>query len=341
MMEVVTTSARLLSLLSLLQARRDWPGHLLATRLGVSPRTLRRDVERLRALGYRVRALKGPAGGYRLDAGSELPPLRFDDEQAVALAVALQTAASSGAAVGEAAERALATVRQVLPTHLRHRVDTIEVSALHTAATRSAPVAPAVLQTISEATRAHQALRFDYHSGDGTPDPAAAPPRLVHPHHLLTWDGRWYLVGWDPGKDDWRIFRVDRMDLRRSAGPRFTPRQLPGGDPNAFVSARFKGSPQADAWPCIGEVILPLPAREVAPFVGDGAVEDLAPDRCRVVQGSWSWASLAAAFGRFDAEIEVVGPSELADAFAVLAGRCARAASGPARPPAGRRSPGG
>lgn len=333
----MTTSGRLLTLLSLLQARRDWPGPLLASRLDVSPRTLRRDVERLRALGYRVRALKGPAGGYRLDAGSELPPLRFDDEQAVALAVALQTAASSGVAVGEAAERALATVRQVLPAHLRHRVDTIEVSAVRTDTTGTATVAPATLQAISEAVRTHQALRFDYRT-DATAERPVAPPRLVHPHHLLTRDGRWYLVAWEPGREDWRIFRVDRMDLRRSTGPRFAPRELPGGDPASFVSARFKGSHTSDTWPCSGEVILSLPASEVAPFVADGAVEDLAPDRCRIVQGSWSWAALAAAFGRFDAEIEVVGPSQLVDAFAVLAGRFARASSDPARPASRRRT---
>ena len=124
------TSSRLLTLLSLLQARRDWPGATLAERLDVTPRTVRRDIDRLRELGYPVQAFKGPDGGYRLDAGSELPPLLFDEDQAVALAVALQLAATSGAGVGEAAARALATVRQVLPARPRHRVDAVQVTPL-------------------------------------------------------------------------------------------------------------------------------------------------------------------------------------------------------------------
>ena len=123
------TSARLLSLLSLLQVQREWPGALLAQRLGVSPRTVRRDVDRLRDLGYPVRAGFGPHGGYRLEAGSELPPLLFDDEQAVALAVALRSATALPG-VDEAAARALATVRQVLPARLRHRVDAVQVTAV-------------------------------------------------------------------------------------------------------------------------------------------------------------------------------------------------------------------
>src|SRR4051812_46537791 len=134
--------ARMLMLLSLLQTRRDWPGRVLAERLEVTPRTVRRDVDRLRALGYRVRAIKGPDGGYRLDAGSELPPLLFDDDQAVALAVALQTAAGSGAGVEEAAARALATVRQVLPARLRHRIDLLRVTTVPPA---TPVVEPAVL----------------------------------------------------------------------------------------------------------------------------------------------------------------------------------------------------
>ena len=177
------TSARLLSLLSLLQARRDWPGSLLAERLQVSPRTVRRDVDRLRELGYPVRAIKGPDGGYRLAPGTDLPPLLFDDDQAVALAVALRTAATSGAGVGEAAARALTTVRQVMPARLRHRIDALEVTALG-----SAPaVDGAVLVALGAAVRAREVLRFDHGPGGG-------PPRRTEPHHLVTRGGRWYLV---------------------------------------------------------------------------------------------------------------------------------------------------
>lgn len=179
------TSARLLSLLSLLQARRDWPGALLAERLEVSPRTVRRDVDRLRELGYPISTTKGPDGGYRLDAGTELPPLLFDDEQAVALAIALQIAATTGAGIEEAAARALNTVRQVMPARLRHRIDTVRVTAVERSATRPAPQADSgVLMTLSAAVHAREVLRFDYTpasppavDGDGV----QIPPRRVQP----------------------------------------------------------------------------------------------------------------------------------------------------------------
>ena len=200
------TSARLLSLLSLLQARRDWPGALLAERLAVSPRTVRRDVDRLRELGYPIAAVKGPDGGYRLDAGTRLPPLLFDDDQAVALAVALQIAAVSGAGIGEAAARALTTVRQVMPARLRHRVDALRVTAVERPTARPAPpVDSEVLVAVGAAVHAHEVLRFDYG------DDGAGPPRRVEPHHLVTWAGRWYLVAWDLDRADWRTFRVDRI----------------------------------------------------------------------------------------------------------------------------------
>ncbi|MFE2822054.1 helix-turn-helix transcriptional regulator [Streptomyces sp. NPDC059271] len=377
------TSARLLSLLSLLQARRDWPGQLLAERLDVSPRTVRRDIDRLRELGYPIRTAKGPDGGYRLGAGTELPPLLFDDEQAVALAVALRTAAVTGAGIEEGAVRALNTVRQVMPARLRHRVDALEVTAVDRAGTAVRPQAdPAVLLALSAAVRAREVVRFDYTPAwtppsapnAASPHPAGGlapdPPRRAEPHHLVTRGGRWYLVAWDLDRDDWRTFRADRIDPRTPTGPRFTPREVPGGDVAAFVAGRFRGSkaragvgtdgspgargsteaegsdgsggsvPFAD-WPCRGEVLLDLPAAVVSGYASDGVVEELGPGRCRLVLGSWSWAGLAAAVAGFDTEIQVVGPPELADAFARLARRCARAASlagrdGPAdtsRPP--------
>ncbi|GAB3576360.1 WYL domain-containing protein [Amycolatopsis endophytica] len=307
------TSARLLALLSLLQARRDWPGALLAERLEVSPRTVRRDVDRLRELGYPIETTKGPDGGYRLGAGTQLPPLLFDDEQAVALAVALRIATTSGAGIAEAAVRALNTVRQVMPARLRHRIDTVRITAVERP---GAPAADsAVLTAISGAVHAREVLRFDY-AGTG-------PPRRVEPHHLVVRGGRWYLVAWDLDRRDWRTFRADRISPRTPAGPRFTPRDLPGGDVAAFVADRFSGGA-----PCRGEVILHLPAAEVSPFVADGIVEELGPDRCLLVLTSWSWTALAAALGRFDTDIEVVGPAELRDAFAVLARRYARTARG-------------
>ncbi|MFE9696154.1 helix-turn-helix transcriptional regulator [Streptomyces sp. NPDC006270] len=328
------TSARLLALLSLLQARRDWPGGLLAERLGVSPRTVRRDVDRLRELGYPIAAFKGPDGGYRLDAGARLPPLLFDDDQAVALAVALRTAAATGAGIGEAATRALTTVRQVMPARLRHRVDALQVTAVERRGGRPRPQAdPRVLVTLSAAVRAREVLRFD-HSPAARPATAdAAPPvRRVEPHHLVTWGGRWYLVAWDLDREDWRTFRADRISPRTPTGPRFTPRDVPGGDVAAFVAARFQGPEAPDGWPCRGEVILDAPASEVAAHVRDGIVEEYGPDRCRVVLGAWSWPVLAAEFGRFDVDIEVVGPDGLRDAFARLARRYADAAGTEAEP---------
>ena len=309
------TSARLLSLLSLLQARRDWPGQVLADRLEVSARTVRRDVDRLRELGYRIQTVKGPDGGYRLDAGTELPPLLFDDDQAIALAVALRIAATTGAGIEEAAARALNTVRQVMPARLRHRIDTIQVTAVRRSAVR---LDSSVLVALSAAVHACEVLRFDY--------AGAAVPRRVQPHHVVTWGGRWYLVAWDLDRDDWRTFRVDRITPRTPTGPRFTPRELPGGDVAAYVAGSFQGARATGDWPCRGEVILDLPAEAVSRYAGDGFVEALGPDRCRLVLGSWSWAGLAATIGRFDADIEVVGPAELKEAFAHLARRYADAA---------------
>lgn len=342
----MTTSSRLLRLLSLLQTHRDWPGRLLADRLEISPRTVRRDIDRLREMGYRIGAVKGPDGGYRLEAGSELPPLLFDDDQAVALGVALQGATAMGAGIEEAALRALTTVRQVMPSRLRHRLDALQVTMLRSA--RERPASPEVLVAISTAIRAREVLRFDYPGADaGRADAAGAdpgtaddrPPRRVEPHHLVAADGRWYLVGWDLERDEWRIYRADRIRPRIPTGPRFGPREVPGGDVRVFVSARFKGSAQDDTWPCRGRVILDLPMRDVAPFVEDGTVEPLGEDRCVVEAGSWSWVALAASFGRFDARVEVLDPPELAEAFTTLSERYAAAGnrgdrlSSPVAPP--------
>ncbi|MEY9928421.1 putative DNA-binding transcriptional regulator YafY [Catenulispora sp. GP43] len=312
------TSARLLSLLSLLQARRDWPGADLAERLEVSPRTVRRDIDRLRELGYPIATTKGPDGGYRLAAGSELPPLLFDDDQAVALAVALQAAVAGGGGIEEAAVRALNTVRQVLPSRLRRRVDMVQVTAIGSGAGQAA-VGVEVLTALSAAIHAREVLRFDYADAD--------MPRRVEPQHLVTRGGRWYLVAWDLERDDWRVFRADRIRPRIPTGPRFSPREVPGGDVAAFVTSRFQGS-DGGGWPCRGEVILHAPIAEVAPFAHDAVVEEVGPERCRLVLGAWSWPALAAAVGAFDADVEVVGPAELKYAFAMLARRYASAARG-------------
>lgn len=332
---MVGNSSRMLSLLSLLQTRRDWPGPLLADRLGVTARTVRRDVDRLRELGYSVVATRGPEGGYRLAPGTDLPPLLFDDEQAVAIAVALQGVTASGVDLDEAAARALATVRQVMPSRLRHRVDGIRF----TAPPPVDPVDPAVLEVVSAATRDARVLRFRYDRvavpgadpapGDETAGTTAvpsagdlpAPPRRVEPHGVVLRGGRWYLLAWDLDRDDWRVFRLDRVHPRSPGGAPFARRPLPGPDAAAVVAARAKGSADADRWPCEGVVDLELPPREVAPWVADGLLEARGEHRSRLTIGSWSWAGVLAAALRFDAPFTVVGPPELRAAAEVAAAR--------------------
>ncbi|MFC7431384.1 MULTISPECIES: helix-turn-helix transcriptional regulator [unclassified Agrococcus] len=315
-----TPAQRLLAVLSLLQARRDWPGDALATRLDVSARTVRRDVDRLRGMGYRIHAIKGPGGGYRLEAGSELPPMRFDDGQAVALAVALRTASAAGTAVAEDAVRALATVRQVLPAPLRHRVDALAVSSLDAAGAVAAD--PDVLLAVATAERADEMLRIVYDGREG-------PSWRVEPHGVVLAQGRWYLVAFDPERDRWRLLRVDRIRPLPPTGVRFARREVPGGDARAFVLARFRGSTTGTDWPCRGSVVLALPADRVLPFASEGEVEEVdgVDGRAtRLTLGAWSWMGLAASFARFDAAMTQVTPPELAAAFGVLGERAAAAA---------------
>jgi predicted DNA-binding transcriptional regulator YafY len=318
------TSARLLALLSLLQTRRDWPGALLAERLEVSPRTVRRDVDRLRDLGYPVRAIKGPDGGYRLDAGADLPPLLFDDDQAIAVAVALQTATTTVTGIEEGALRALATVRQVMPARLRQRVDALQVTTVDRyGGSRRAKVDSEHLIAVGTAVRAREVLRFDYAS-PGVQQDEWPPPRRAEPHHLVTWGGRWYLVAFDLDRADWRTFRVDRMTPRTPTGPRFTPRELPAADVASYISERF----QRSEWPCRGEAILHAPASLVVRWAGSEAVvEEIGPDRCRLIVGAWSWTGLAAWLGMFDVDLQIVGPAELRNAASHLATRYSSAAS--------------
>lgn len=315
---MLASSSRMLSLLSLLQARRSWPGPVLAERLGVTTRTVRRDVDRLRELGYAIDADKGPDGGYRLAAGTDLPPLLFDDEQAVALAVALQHVPASGVDVAEAAVRALTTVRQVMPSRLRHRIDGIDFASTPA----PDPVDPAVLAAVSAAVRDVRTLRFDYAGGGDD-----VVRRRTEPHALVARAGRWYLVAWDLDRADWRTFRLDRL-APQPGGVRFTRRPLPATDARAFVAARARGASTDDRWPCTGQVDLPLPAREVAPWLGDGSLEELADGSTRITIGSWSWTGVLALAARFDVPFAVVGPEPLRAAASTLAERLSAAADG-------------
>lgn len=326
------TSSRILTLLSLLQTRRDWSGQELADRLDVTPRTVRRDIDRLRELEYRIEAWKGPAGGYRLAAGSELPPLRFDDEQAVAIAVALRGAPALGVDIDEAAARALQTVRQVMPSRLRHRVDGIRFTG-SAAAMVEMRVDPDVLEIVSTATRDRLVLRFDYTpsptSESGSADDSTpVAPRRVEPHAVIARGGRWYLVAWKLDSAEWRVYRLDRITPRVQLGAQFEERSIPTGDARTFLEARFKGASDANEWPCTGDVLLRVPAFEAASWLPDALITEVDEISCLVRLGSWSWTGLLASIARFDADFDVVGPPELAEAAAALAARFAAAADG-------------
>ena len=232
------TSGRLLRLLALLQARREWGGGELADRLGVSGRTIRRDIERLRELGYPVESLTGPAGGYRLKPGTEIPPLLLDDDEAIAIAVGLGTAArSSVTGIEETAVRALVKLEQVLPAHLSRRVRALG-SAVVSPPASGPTVDPHHLTVIAAACRDTECLRFAYRSRDGTDS-----RREVEPHALVNFGRRWYLVAWDRRREDWRSFRVDRLARPASTGIRFTGRELPAPDAATFVNQSIMGSP--------------------------------------------------------------------------------------------------
>ncbi len=313
------TSGRLLKLLSLLQTRRDWPGGELADRLGVSGRTIRRDVERLRELGYPVDAVTGPAGGYRLHAGTAMPPLLLDDDEAVAIAVGLRTAAgASVTGIEETSIRALVKLEQVLPAHLRRRVNALQ-SVLATLPASGPMVDPEALTAIAGACRERERLRFAYRSRDAT-----RSTRHVEPHSLVNLGRRWYLVAWDCDREGWRTFRIDRLERPRPAGTRFTPRTLPAQDPAAYVAANLKAAPSRHQ----ARVTLHAPAGQVRarPYLW-GTVEPIDEHTCeyRTSDDSLDW--LAMRVGMFGVEFEVHEPPELVAAVRALAERCARAAT--------------
>ena len=234
-------TARLLRLLSLLQTHRHWAGGELATRLEVSARTLRRDVDRLRELGYPVDATRGTDGGYQLQAGAQLPPLLLDDEEAVAIAVGLRTAAH-GAVTGieETAVRALAKLQQVLPAPLRRRVEAVAAGTVSSPGWPGDAVDADVLVAVAQACRGSEQLRFRYTAGDGS-----QTRRLVEPHRLVSRHRRWYLIGWDVQRADWRVFRADRIEEPFANGVRVAPRELPAEDAAAFLAASLRNRPTA------------------------------------------------------------------------------------------------
>ncbi len=317
---MLETSARLLRLLSLLQAHREWSGADLAGRLGVTPRTVRRDVDRLRELGYPVDASPGTGGGYRLGAGAELPPLLLDDDEAVAVAVGLRTAAGQGIeGIGETSVRALAKLEQVLPDRLRRRVGALNAFTVPMLrGSLPSAVDPAVLSELAQLCRDTERLRFEYRTHEG-----AVSRRTVEPHRLVCTERRWYLVAWDVDRADWRTFRVDRITPKPPHGPRFTPRTPPADDLAAYVS---KGvSTRAYASHAVVRLLAPIEeaAERISPSAG--TLEPDGEEACLLRTGAPSLDVMVIHVMVMGFEFEVLEPPELVDAIRVSRDRLSRA----------------
>ncbi len=305
---MANTSTRTLRLLSLLQTHRYWQGTELAERLGVSVRTLRRDIDRLRELGYPVEAQRGVDGGYQLAAGAALPPLVIDDEEAVALAVGLQTAAQGAVeGIAESSVRALAKVVQVMPARLRHRVEALRTMTVPAewGGPAGAGVDPDVLTTVALACRDREQLRFTYRGADGR-----RTDRHVEPHRLVCLSRRWYLVAYDLTRHDWRSFRADRLTAPESTGYRFRPRDLPAADAADFVRSGLDSLPR----PYRVEVLVDAPAPTVRERIGRWCtIEEVDAGHCRIrtTTHSLDWPTMW--LGMLGAEFRVIGPPELLD----------------------------
>jgi len=318
---MLETSERLLRLLSLLQSPRDFTGPELAERLRVSTRTVRNDVGRLRTLGYPVHATRGSVGGYRLGAGASLPPLLLDDDEAVAIAIGLRTAAvGSIAGIEESALRALAKLERVFPSRLRRRVNALQTFTVPVPPDHAGPtVTAAALSAITAACRDRERLRFDYRSHAG-----ATSRREVEPYRLVNWGRRWFLVAWDVARGDWRTFRVDRVTLRTPNGRRFAARDLPSEDLAAYVAQGVS----AAAWRYRARVVVHAPAAVIAARLpaAVGPVEVIDDGTCGVDSGADSLEMLAVWLGMLGADFTVQDNPELVEHLRVLARRYATAA---------------
>lgn len=320
------TPARLFQLLSLLQTPREWPGGELAERLGVSRRTVRRDVDRLRELGYPVQATRGSDGGYRLVAGKAMPPLVLDDEEAVAIAVGLRAGAGHAVeGVDEASVRALAKLEQVLPARLRHRVSTLQAATTPLTSGDGASVAPETLTVMASAIAGRERLRFAYRAGDGT-----ATRRLTEPYRLVSTGRRWYLVAYDVDRADWRTFRVDRVSEPFATGARFEPRELPTGNAAEYLRQSMQRRQETYAFTVTFEESAEVVAGRLPAWLG--VPEPLADGGCRLratVGDSVEW--LAVRLAMLGHPFTVQEPAELVECVRALGARLTRAADGDPR----------
>ncbi|WP_407358972.1 YafY family transcriptional regulator [Microbacterium sp. LTA6] len=315
---MLRTSERLLQLLSLLQVRPYWPGHELAERFEVTTRTIRTDIERLRELGYPIQSTPGVAGGYRLGAGAALPPLLLDDEEAIAVAVGLSTAADGSIAdLEEASVRALAKLHQVLPSHLRHRIRTMQ-STMVAVPFHGPSVGSDLLLTLATACRDAVQLRFDYRSHSDS-----ASRRIVEPYRLALRAGRWYLLAFDLERDDWRTFRVDRLSPRLPTGRRFTPRELPPEGPADHVDRGVASAP----WEYRARIVILAPLSVVAERLPSsaGRLTQRDDESCVLESGSDDPAALLRHLSMLDLDFSVADTPALAAEARRLADRLSRA----------------
>lgn len=309
---MASTSARALKLLSVLGTGVVMNSTELAARLGVSERTVRRDIETLRELGYSVEPLSGIGGGYRLGGGSRLPPLVFDEDQVVAIAVALQTATSVLAGIGESSARALETVRQVMPERLRLESDALTVTSVPNYWEFPAEAIDAALvREIGAAVRRRHLLRAEYRSDHET-------ERVhVEPHRIIVWAARWYLVAWDLERDGWRVLRLDRLVAKDPTWVAFADRGLDAQAAEKIVKSTCDRGDSLAGWPCQGSAVLRVAPQLAAEFAPGGAVVEYVDDSTsRLRMGAWSWIGLAGLFITFAADLSQVEPKQLRDAFA-------------------------
>lgn len=317
------TTERVLTLLGLLQQRPVWTGPELAERLGVTPRTVRRDVERLRTLGYPVHASQGVGGGYQLGPGQDLPPLLLDDEEAIATAVSLLAGAGGAlAGAGDAALRALTKLDRVLPTRLRHEVRAL-AGSVESFGVGRAPVDPEVLMTLARACRDQVEAGFGYPSG------TAVRRRRVEPYRLVTSDQRWYLLAYDLDRDDWRSFRVDRMTDVSARTWRFLTRPAP--DAATYVQEGVTSG----VYPHQARFLVHAPADTVRAQVPASAavVQPRGSERCEVLSGAASLDFVLMHVLLLGHEFEVLEPPELRRRCRVLAIRLLSAGATTAQVP--------